>query len=78
MFQRRFAQSDDVILEADEAVGRQQRGIRQRDVERPAGEDEDVDEARDQRRREHAAAGTARANRSRQGRARAGTDGIRS
>ena len=53
MFQRRFAQSDDVVLEADEAVARQQRRVGERDVEGPGGEDEDVDEARDKRRRQH-------------------------
>ena len=42
-----------VVLEADEAVARQQRGVRQRDVERPAGEHEDVDEARHERRGQH-------------------------
>ena len=42
-----------VMFEADELIRRQQRGVRQRDVERPDREDEDIDEARQERGRQH-------------------------
>ena len=47
-----MVQSDDVVVEALEAVARQQRRVAERDVERPAREDEDVDEGRDDRGRD--------------------------